>query len=266
MIAPRARSIEVAGAVPEDVRRTAFELGLAGLCLPEACGGQGQGVVTGVLVEEELGRADAQPHSGCGPGAFGTALVELGTAEQASAALAPSSRARGTIATGPSPGAKRGRAPTARHVHDGGARRRRLPLDGEKCFVQHAEHAASFVVFGAGGAAVGWRGLGAFVVERGASGFGVGARHRTLGLDCASFGEVKLSGVHVAAGGAARAGGGVRRGDAAVLRQALARGGGARGRPRPQRVRAGAHLLRHAHRLRQAHRPFQAVAFNLAIG
>src|SRR5262245_22562716 len=58
-IAPRVRELEALRGVPEDVRKTAHEMGLGLIALPEAVGGQGQGLLTAVLLEEELGAADA---------------------------------------------------------------------------------------------------------------------------------------------------------------------------------------------------------------
>jgi acyl-CoA dehydrogenase len=87
-LAPRVREFERLRAVPEDVRRLAHAMGLGLIAVPEACGGQGQGLVTAVLIEEELGSADAAAAFGLsGPGAFAAAVVELGTEEQAKAAL-----------------------------------------------------------------------------------------------------------------------------------------------------------------------------------
>src|SRR5262249_8061426 len=88
-LAPRVREIEKQRAVPDDVRKLAHEMGLGLVSLPEAVGGQGPGLVTLVLLEEELGSADAAAAFGLpGPGAFGHAVVELGTEAQGREALA----------------------------------------------------------------------------------------------------------------------------------------------------------------------------------
>ncbi len=88
-LAPRVREMERARQVPEDVRRLAHEMGLGLVTVPERAGGQGLGMLTAVLLEEELGAADAAAAFGlAGPGAFGTAVAELGTPEQVEASLA----------------------------------------------------------------------------------------------------------------------------------------------------------------------------------
>src|SRR5262245_6193598 len=58
-LAPRVREMEKARGVPEEVRHLAHEMGLGVMAVPEGAGGQGLGMVTTVLVEEELGAADA---------------------------------------------------------------------------------------------------------------------------------------------------------------------------------------------------------------
>src|SRR5574339_407099 len=59
-LAPRERDFEKAGTLPADVRKAAQEMGLAAAIVPEALGGQGLGLVTGVLINEELAYGSAQ--------------------------------------------------------------------------------------------------------------------------------------------------------------------------------------------------------------
>lgn len=198
-LAPRARELERLRAVPEDVRRLVHAMGLGMVALPEACGGQGLGLVTAVLLEEELGAADAGAAFGLpGPGAFGHAVVELGTPAQAERHLAPfaapDAHGRfGAVAwSEPAPNRERAGFSTVA-VAEGG----RYRITGKKAFVTSAGLADRFVVFAQVDPAAGWGGLGAFVVERGAPGLEIGARHQTLGLDAAWFGEVTLRDVTV---------------------------------------------------------------------
>src|SRR5205807_949718 len=81
---PKIREFEKARGISESVRKTAYELGLGLVALPEAVGGAGLGMTTAVLLEEEV--SWGEPSSGFafgGPGAFGLAVLELGTTEQA---------------------------------------------------------------------------------------------------------------------------------------------------------------------------------------
>jgi alkylation response protein AidB-like acyl-CoA dehydrogenase len=193
-IAPRAREHEKARAVAEDVRRIAHEMGLGTMSVPESAGGQGLGLVASVLVEEELGAADAAAAFGlAGPGAFADAVVELGTPDQAREALAGFADADaigrfGAVAWSEAEAnkARAGFLTIAAREGDG------YRLDGKKAFVTNAHLADRFVVFAQIEDDRGWDGIGAFVVEKGNAGLTIGARHDTLGLDAADFGEITL--------------------------------------------------------------------------
>jgi alkylation response protein AidB-like acyl-CoA dehydrogenase len=190
-ISQRAREFEAARAVADEVRQAAAEMGLAGVLLPESCGGAALGMTTAVLLEEELGKADAATAFALpGPGSFGLALLELGSTEQQAELLAPFADGGvdryGAVAWS-EPRANRERAgfsTVARRV-DGG-----WELSGKKSFVCNARAADRFVVFAQIDEGSGWNGIGAFVVLSENPGVRVGDRHDTLGLDAAWFGEV----------------------------------------------------------------------------
>ncbi len=195
----RIREFEAARALPEDVRKTAHELGLGLVAIPEALGGSGLGLMTAVLLEEEVAFGDPAAAFGFGgPGAFGLAVAELAEAEHARALLAPfvggDGYARfGAVAWGERHACRErpGMVTTATKT-DGG-----WTLRGEKAYVVNADRAEAFVVFAQEDAAKGWGGIGAFVVPRAASGLTVTARETSLGLDVASFGGIALDGVRV---------------------------------------------------------------------
>ncbi|MDB4936219.1 MAG: Butyryl-CoA dehydrogenase [Labilithrix sp.] len=196
---PRIREFEKERGVSEAVRKTAHELGLGLVGLPESVGGAGLGMTTAVLLEEEVAWGD--PAAGFafgGPGAFGFAVLELGTPEQATAALAPftadGGHARfGAVAWGePKPNRDRAGFTTTAKKTDAG-----WTIDGTKSYVVNADRAEHFVVFAQVDAAAGWRGLGAFLVDKSAKGLKVLARETTLGLDAVSFGGIELTSVVV---------------------------------------------------------------------
>lgn len=196
---PRIREFEKERGVSEAVRKTAHELGLGLVALPDAVGGAGLGLTTAVLLEEELAWGD--PSVGFalgGPGAFGLAVVELGTTEQARAALGAftgdGAHARfGAVAWGESkPNLERaGFTTTATRTTEG------FRLDGAKAYVVNADRADTFVVFAQVDASAGWKGVGAFLVDKSAPGVKVLPRDVTLGLDAVSFGGIELTGVSV---------------------------------------------------------------------
>ena len=196
---PKIREFEHEGGLPEAVRKTAHELGLGIVALPEAVGGAGLGLTTAVLLEEEVAWGDpAAAFAFGGPGALGFAVTELGTPEQAKAALEPfvgdGGHARfGAVAWGETKANpdRPGFSTTA--TKEGAGYR----LDGAKAYVISADRAERFVVFAQVDAKAGWRGLGAFLVDKGAKGLTVLPAETTLGLDAASFGGIKLDGVVV---------------------------------------------------------------------
>jgi alkylation response protein AidB-like acyl-CoA dehydrogenase len=199
VLRPSFRTFERERALPESVRRTAHELGLGLVALPEAVGGAGLGLTTAVLLEEEVAWGDPAAAFGFGgAGALGLAACELGTAEQARAALDPflggEGHARfGAVAWGerkPHP-ARAGLSTVAKK--DGTSYR----IDGEKAYVTNADRADRFVVFAQVDETAGWNGVGAFLVDKDAQGLTVLPRETTLGLDVASFGGLRLDGVVV---------------------------------------------------------------------
>ena len=195
----RIREIERGRAVPEDLRRTAHDLGLGLVAIPEALGGSGLGLMTAVLLEEEVAFGDPAAAFGFGgPGAFGLAVAELAEPERARALLAPFAGSDGYARFGAVAWGERracrerpGMVTTATRTPRG------WTLDGEKAYVVNADRAEAFVVFAQEDAAKGWGGIGAFVVARGAAGLGVTPRETSLGLDAASFGGLTLAGVEV---------------------------------------------------------------------
>jgi alkylation response protein AidB-like acyl-CoA dehydrogenase len=191
------RHYEHARRLPDELTRRLFDMGLPLASLPETLGGQGFGIMSSVLIEEELGAGDPSvAYAMPGPGPFARALLELGTDDQQRrhlpdfadggpermGAVAFSERAPNKERTGMTTVAKR----------DGDG----WILSGKKAFVGNADRADRFVVFAQIEPERGWDGLGAFVVRR-AHGLTTGERHVTLGLDAASFGEIALDGVHV---------------------------------------------------------------------
>jgi alkylation response protein AidB-like acyl-CoA dehydrogenase len=198
-LAPRAREAELAGAVPDDTRRAVHEMGLALAAVPEALGGQGLGLLTAVMINEELAYGDpAAPFGLPGFGSYVLAAEELGTQEQARALLAPFADPAGHGNFGAVAWSERkpnrerpGFVTTAKKVSGG------WELTGAKAFVGNAELASSVIVFAQVDEAAGWDGIGAFVVKQDNPGLRVSGRHDTLGLDCGHFGELALESAKV---------------------------------------------------------------------
>ena len=183
----RLRETEKERAVAPDLRKTAHELGLGMVAVPEALGGAGLGLLTAALLEEELAYGDpAAPFGFGGPGALGAAVAELGTAEQAKALLAPFAGADawdrfGAVAWGEKKASSQRAGLTTVAVNRMGT----WELTGEKAYVVNADRASSFVVFAQTSEGQGWNGIGAFIVKKGTPGLTVLPRETSLGLDAA---------------------------------------------------------------------------------
>jgi acyl-CoA dehydrogenase len=192
----RARESEARRALPDDLKAAVAELGLCTLGVPADFGGAGMDARTVVLVEEELAWADAAvPFAMPGPGALAHALLELGDDAQRRRVLE-------TFADGTRYGAvawSEARPNKERAGFSTVARREgsEWVLDGHKAFVLNAGLASTYVVFAQVEADEGWEGIGAFLVDAGQSGLCVVQRYATVGLDAATFGELRLEGVRV---------------------------------------------------------------------
>ena len=198
---PRMREFEKSRDVPADVRRAAHGIGIPAAGLPEEVGGGGLGVLTQVLVEEEVAYGDpAASFALGGPGPYGAAALLFGGADSARSLLAPFFAEGGHAVFGAVAWGERKAA-----AHPGLSTRATRSaegwhLTGEKAYVLNADRARSFVVFAQADGTRDWSGVEAFVVPRDASGLTVLPRQATLGLDAASFGGIALESVGVPEG------------------------------------------------------------------
>jgi acyl-CoA dehydrogenase len=199
VLAPRGREFEKAHAVGQDVCKAVHEMGLSLAAVPEALGGQGLGLLTAVMINEELAYGDpGAPFGLPGFGAFVIAAQELGSEEQAKALLSSFADPSGAGSFGAvawserAPNKERaGFSTTAKKTASG------WELSGAKAFVSNADLAETFIVFAQVDEALGWGGIGAFVVKKDNPGLTLLERHKTLGLDCGNFGAIALKGAKV---------------------------------------------------------------------
>lgn len=212
VLLPKIREVEEHRGLPADVTATLRELGLPVAGFPEALGGQGLGLTSLVLVEEELAAGDpTAAYAMPGAGAFGRAMLELGDeatrAKWLSDFATEGSTHEGALAWSEAkPNREReGFSTTATREGD------RWIVRGAKSYVQRAATADRFLVVATVDAAKGWEGLGAFVVRR-SDAVKIGARAGTLGLDGVAWHDVTFDGAEAE-----------RIGDGADLTRALAR-------------------------------------------
>jgi alkylation response protein AidB-like acyl-CoA dehydrogenase len=167
-IAPHAADWDREHRFPHEVFAKLAELGLMGVCVPEAYGGAGADFLSYVLVLEELSRADA----GVGvtvavpPSACTLPILTFGTDEQRARFVPPLARgeAIGAFAlTEAEAGSDAGSIRTAATREDGGWR-----ITGTKQWISTAEHAGTILLFARTDQETeGARGISAFLLDRG---------------------------------------------------------------------------------------------------
>ena len=184
-VRPRVMAMEAAGKVDPALTRQFFEMGLMGIELPERVGGAGGTAMMIVLAVEELSKVDA---SAAIQVDVQNTLVEYPIATYGTEAQRQRYLSRLTSTTvgayalsEPGSGSDAfGLATRAERV-DGGWR-----LSGSKAWITNGAEAEIFVVFATTDPALGYRGITAFLVEKGAEGFVIGKKEDKLGIRASS--------------------------------------------------------------------------------
>jgi len=195
-IRPLVREMDEHAKIPPDLLARLFDLGVMGIEVPEAHGGAGATFFHSVLAVEALSRVD--PSIGVLVDVQNTlvinALVRWATDAQKAAylprltvdmvgayALSESGSGSDAFAMG-TRGTERG---------DG------FILNGRKLWITNANEAGLFIVFANVNPDAGYRGITAFLVERGFPGFTVGKKEDKLGIRASSTCELLLEDCHV---------------------------------------------------------------------
>jgi len=195
-IAPRVAEMDRSQAFDPDLIPQLFELGLMGIEIPEAMGGAGSTFFTSILVVEELSRVD--PAVGVLVDVQNTlfinALLRWGS-ESLKERFLPRLAADtvGAYALSEAGSGSDAFALTCRATQDGDD----WVLTGQKLWITNGNEADLFIVFANVNPEAGYRGITAFVVERGTEGFTVGKKEDKLGIRASSTTELVLEGVRV---------------------------------------------------------------------
>jgi butyryl-CoA dehydrogenase/short/branched chain acyl-CoA dehydrogenase len=200
-IAPHVREMDEAGVFRKDLLQEMFELGLMGIDVPEAYGGQGGEFFLSILAIEELARVD--PSAAAIVDVQNTLCTNLlqrwGTEEQKRRFLPR--LARDTVASYALSEEGSGSdafalSTRAVFLSEGGEYR----LTGRKLWITNAAEAGLYVVFATVDPAAGYKGITAFLVERDSPGFQVGKKEDKLGIRASSTCELILDECRVPAG------------------------------------------------------------------
>jgi alkylation response protein AidB-like acyl-CoA dehydrogenase len=171
--------------------RQLFELGVMGIEVPEAHGGAGGRFFHSVLAVEELSRVD--PSVGVLVDVQNTlvinALLRWATDEMKQRFLPRlAADSVGAYALSEAGSGSDAFALTTRAREDGDT----FVLSGRKLWITNANEANVFIVFATLDPSAGYRGITAFVVERGFPGFSVGKKEDKLGIRASSTCELLL--------------------------------------------------------------------------
>ena len=188
-VAPLVREMDEHAKIPRPLIDKLFDLGVMAVEIPEEFGGAGASFFHAVLAVEALSRVDASVgvlvdvhNTLCinamlrwgNPDVKRRYLPKL--AEGSLGAYALSEAGSGSDAF----------ALTTRAVRHGGEFR----LTGRKLWITNANEADIFIVLATVDAAAGYRGITAFIVERGCDGFTVGKKEDKLGIRASSTCEL----------------------------------------------------------------------------
>ena len=195
-VRPRVQRMEREGKIDPDLITRFFEMGLMGVEVPESLGGSDGTLMMVTLAVEEISKVDPAaailmdvqntlvnyPIRTYGSDVIkATYLPQL--ASEKVGAYALSEAASGSDAFGMQ----------SRAEQQGD----RWILTGRKLWITNGAEAEIFVVFANANPGAGYKGITAFVVERGFPGFAVGKKEDKLGIRASSTTELILDGVEV---------------------------------------------------------------------
>jgi len=190
-VRPLVREMDEHAKMPRDLIDELFGLGIMGIEVPEAFGGAGARFFHSVLAVEALSQVD--PSVGLLVDVQNTlvtnALLRWGSDDVKQRYLpALASRTVGAYALSESGSGSDAFAMTTR----GTAGDAGFTLNGRKLWITNAVEADLFIVFANVNPEAGYRGITAFLVERGAPGFTVGKKEDKLGIRASSTCELLL--------------------------------------------------------------------------
>jgi alkylation response protein AidB-like acyl-CoA dehydrogenase len=195
-VRPLVREMDEQAKIPRSLVDQLFDLGIMGIEIPEAHGGAGARFFHAVLAVEELSRVD--PSVGVLVDVQNTlvinAFMRYGNDDLRKRYLPK--LAAGTVGAYALSEAGSGSdafALTTRAREDGD----HYLLTGRKLWITNGNEADTFIVFATVNPEAGYRGITAFIVERGTAGFTVGKKEDKLGIRASSTCELVLEGVRV---------------------------------------------------------------------
>jgi len=195
-VRPRVMEMEKASKIAPDLIPKYFDLGLMGIEVPEEYGGAGGSLFMVTLAVEEISKVDASAAIVCD---VQNTLVNYpinryGTSEQKLKYLPMlTSDTVGAYALSESGSGSDAFGLSARAEKKGD----RWILNGQKLWITNGAEAGVFVIFANANPSAGYKGITAFIVERGFTGFAVGKKEDKLGIRASSTTELLLDNCEV---------------------------------------------------------------------
>jgi alkylation response protein AidB-like acyl-CoA dehydrogenase len=188
-IRPHVREMDELARIPKDLISALFALGVMGVEIPESYDGAGAGFFCAVLAVEALSRVD--PSVGVFVDVQNTlfinALLKWGTKDQHDRyCSAAATKLVGAYALSEAGSGSDAFAMATRATQVGSE----FVLTGRKLWITNANEADLFVVFANANPEAGYRGITAFLVDRGLQGFVVGKKEDKLGIRASSTCEL----------------------------------------------------------------------------
>jgi alkylation response protein AidB-like acyl-CoA dehydrogenase len=188
---PRVEEMDEKGQLDPALIKQCFDIGLMGIETPEEYGGAGAGFFTAIIAVEELSRVDASVGVlvDVQNTLVNNALLRWGTPEQKKKYLEQLATGRvGAYALSEAGSGSDAFAMQTRAVADAD----HYVINGRKLWITNGNEAEIFIVFANANPEAGYRGITAFVVEKGFEGFSVGKKENKLGIRASSTTELIL--------------------------------------------------------------------------
>ncbi|HUR91285.1 MAG TPA: acyl-CoA dehydrogenase, partial [Gemmatimonadaceae bacterium] len=197
-VRPRVRDMDKASRIDPTLIPKYFELGLMGIEVPEEFGGAGGSLMMVALAVEEISKVDASAAILCDVQntLVNFPILKYGSDEQKQRYLTRlTSEVVGAYALSEAGSGSDafGLATRAEKKGDGWV------LKGQKLWITNGAEAEIFVIFANADPAAGYKGITAFIVERGMPGFTVGKKEDKLGIRASSTVELLLDGCELPA-------------------------------------------------------------------
>jgi alkylation response protein AidB-like acyl-CoA dehydrogenase len=190
-IRPRVESMDEHAKLDPEIIKHCFNLGLMGIETPEEFGGAGTTFFNAILAVEELSRVDASVGVlvDVQNTLVNNALIRWGNPEQQQRYLPKlASESVGAYALSEAGSGSDAFAMQTRAVDKGD----HYLINGQKLWITNGIEAQVFVLFANANPEAGYRGITAFIIEKGFPGFSVGKKENKLGIRASSTVELIL--------------------------------------------------------------------------